>query len=121
MERSLFGITLKLSLFSFLDGTDFSEVNSYYCKSSYRTERGLTNATLMCREDVNCAMISSFECGNGESEYRLCGNSTELIPKLETCTLWKKGNIINVQSFNIISQIFKIPFLLICLKHGFFM
>ena len=83
--------------FLFIDGHNFSELNGYYCGSSYVTEHGLTNATLKCREDINCAMVSTLECTDGDSEYRLCEKSTELIPRLEACTLWKKGNIMNIQ------------------------
>ena len=75
-----------------LDGGFFSKVNGYYCGSSYQTERGFANSTSKCKEDNNCAMVSTLQCTNGESVYSLCNKSTELVPKLEACTLWKIGN-----------------------------
>ena len=75
-----------------IDGDYFSSVKDYYCKSPYQTVRGFANATSICKEDANCAMVSTSECTNGDSVYRLCENSTELLPKLEACTLWKIGN-----------------------------
>ena len=86
----IFQITLHTS-FLFLDGNFFSTFNGYYCKSTYQTERGIANATSKCKEDANCAMVSTLECTDGDSLYGLCNKSTELIPKLEACTLWKIG------------------------------
>ena len=74
-----------------LDGFDFSRYNNYYCKSSYKTVTGVVAAMTKCREDIKCAMISSLDCNTEDSEYTLCEKSTELLPKLESCTLWKKG------------------------------
>ena len=84
-------ITLQAKCSLFLDGNFFSTFNGYYCKSTYQTERGIANATSKCKEDANCAMVSTLECTDGDSLYGLCNKSTELIPKLEACTLWKIG------------------------------
>ena len=93
----------------FSDGSDFSEYNSYFCKSPYQTEYSLTNATSKCREDTKCAMISSLgqwdngliKCNGEDSEYQLCEKSTELVPNMQACTLWKKSNIISVKEYRI--------------------
>ena len=79
-------------IFFILDGEYFYSFNKYYCKSSYQTENGIANATAKCKEDEKCAMVSTLNCANGGSLYSLCEKSTELIPKLEACTLWKIGN-----------------------------
>ena len=66
-------------------------------------------------------MISSLNCNfPQDSEYSLCEKSTELLPKLESCTLWKKGQnilieitrpslyIINITvNINLVSQTFQ--------------
>ena len=93
-------IILNISWFCFLDGLDgldFSRYNNYYCKSSYKTVTGVVAATTKCREDIKCAMISSLACNTEDSEYTLCEKSTELLPKLESCTLWKKGKNIWIE------------------------
>ena len=77
---------------SFLDGDVFTIFNDYYCKSSNQTELSMENALSICKEDTNCAMVSTLECTKEDSIYGLCNRSTELIPKLEACTLWKIGN-----------------------------
>ena len=82
----------------YLDGEYFSTYNKYYCKSSYQTVHGIANATTKCKEDEKCAMISTLDCANGDSVYSLCEKSSELIPKLEACTLWKIGNEITLNS-----------------------
>ena len=64
-------------------------LNGYYCKSSYQTERGIANATSKCKEDTNCAMVSTLQCNDEDSVYSLCESSTELFPKLGACTRWK--------------------------------
>ena len=74
-----------------LDGFDFSMYRNYYCKSSYQTETGLEAATKKCREDINCTVVSSLDCNVEDSEYKLCDNPTELLPKIDSCTLWKHG------------------------------
>ena len=74
------------------DGEYFTTFNKYHCKSSYQTEHGIANATAKCKEDEKCAMISTLDCANGNSVYSLCEKSSELIPELEACTLWKIGN-----------------------------
>ena len=80
------------AFFHFSDANFFTTVNNTYCKSSYQTELGFANATSKCKEDTNCAMVSTLECTKEDSIYGLCNRSTELIPKLEACTLWKIGN-----------------------------
>ena len=75
--------------------------DNYHCKSSYQTERGLENATLKCKEDINCAMVSSLTCDDIDSEYLLCNESTKMIPNLEACTLWKRGSIVTIPCFEI--------------------
>ena len=97
---------LHKQVFLFLDGNFFSTLNGYYCKSSYQTERGIANATSKCKEDTNCAMVSTLECANGDSLYSLCNKSTELIPNLEACTLWKIGNEMAIK-INFKSGIYK--------------
>ena len=93
MESSLISV-----VFCFiLDGFDFSMYNDYYCKSSYQTETGLEAATTNCREDINCTMVSSLDCNDDDSEYKLCEKSTELLPKIDSCTLWKKGKNIKIE------------------------
>ena len=74
------------------DGEYFTTFNKYHCKSFYQTEHGIANATTKCKEDEKCAMVSALDCANGGSLYSLCEKSTELIPKLEACTLLKIGN-----------------------------
>ena len=83
--------------FLFLDGEFFSKFNGYYCKSFYQTERGIANATSKCKEDIDCGMVSTLECTDGESLYSLCNKQTEMIPKLDACTLWKIGNEMTLQ------------------------
>ena len=81
------------------DGEYFTTFNKYHCKSFYQTEHGIANATTKCKEDEKCAMISTLDCANGDSVYSLCEKSSELIPKLEACTVWKIGNEITLNSF----------------------
>ena len=88
--------------FLFLDGEFFSKFNGYYCKSFYQTERGIANATSKCNEDTNCAMVSTLECTNDASIYSLCNKSTELIPNLKACTLWKIGNEMTFKISNMV-------------------
>ena len=73
-----------------LDGFEFSMYKDYYCEFSYQTEAGLEAATEKCEEDINCTMVSALEC-DLDSEYKLCDHSTELLPKIDSCTLWKLG------------------------------
>ena len=80
-----------------IDGFEFSMYKNYYCKFSYQTETGLEAATKKCEEDSNCTMISALEC-DVDSEYMFCNHSTELLPKVESCTLWKIGKNIWIQS-----------------------
>ena len=85
-------------VFQLPDGEYFTTFNKYHCKSFYQTEHGIANATTKCKEDEKCAMISTLDCANGDSVYSLCEKSSELIPKLEACTLWKIGNEITLNS-----------------------
>ena len=78
-----------------LDGFGFSMYNDYYCKSSYETVTGLEAATTKCSEDIKCTMVSSLDC-NEDSEYELCEKSTDMLPKLDSCTLLKKGKNISI-------------------------
>ena len=80
------------------DGEYFTTFNKYHCKSFYQTEHGIANATTKCKEDEKCAMVSTLDCANGDSVYSLCEKSSELIPKLEACTLWKIGTEITLNS-----------------------
>ena len=73
-----------------LDGFEFSMYQNYYCKSSYQNETGLEAATKKCEKDINCTMVSALVCGL-DSEYKLCDNSTELLPNVDSCILWKHG------------------------------
>ena len=73
-----------------LDGFEFSMYKNYYYKSSYQTETGLEAATKRCKEDINCTMVSALDCGL-DSEYKLCEHSTDLLPKVDSCTLYKIG------------------------------
>ena len=91
----------KYIYFPFLDGDDFSISNSYYCESAFQTHRGLAEAAAKCRNNINCAMLSSLECEDELSEYRLCEISTNLIPNVDACTFWKMGNIMNIYNFMI--------------------
>ena len=70
--------------------------NDYYCKSSYETVTGLEAATTKCSEDIKCTMVSSLDC-NEDSEYELCEKSTDMLPKLDSCTLLKKGKNIWIE------------------------
>ena len=79
-----------------LDGFDFSMYKNYYCKISHQTETGLEAATKRCKEDINCTMVSSLDC-NGDSEYNLCEKSTEFLPKLDSCTLYKNGKNMSIR------------------------
>ena len=88
------------SIFLLLDGIDFSTYPKYFCKS-YQTANGFSNATTQCQQDDECAMISSLQCDDKDSEYHLCKKSSEMIPKLEACTLWKKGNLFILYIFKL--------------------
>ena len=79
-----------------LDGFGFSMYNDYYCKSSYETVTGLEAATTKCSDDIKCTMVSSLDC-NEDSEYELCEKSTDMLPKLDSCTLLKKGKNIWIE------------------------
>ena len=82
------------NVFRFSDGTDFKKYEGYYCKSFFKTEKSLVDAISECRQNVNCSMVSTSNCRNASTGYRLCEQSTELIPSLEACYHWKKGNFL---------------------------
>ena len=88
-----------LDVWLFLDGNGFSMYLDYHCKSTYQTESDFTTATTLCRNDINCVMVSSMNCGDEDSEYELC-NELELVPKLEACTYWKLGNKVRIKGLN---------------------
>ena len=83
-----------------LDGFEFSMYKNYYCEFSYQNETGLETATKKCEEDINCTMVSALDCGL-DSEYKLCDHSTELLPKVDSCTLYKIGKNNWIQSAKI--------------------
>ena len=120
-KKYLRGIVLKTSRLNYiLDGV-FSIYNDYYCNSSSKYETGLEAATTKCSEDINCAILSSLDCKE-DSEYELCEKSTEMLPKLDSCTLWKKGKNIWIEITKLSLYIFRRNqyYLKLCLRFTIF-
>ena len=81
--------------FYYLDGTDFTKYQNFYCKSESESY-DLPNALSKCRKEVDCSMVSALACDNDTSKYQLCDQSQELIQNERSCTFKKKGTFIKL-------------------------